>query len=504
MDGLGGEPPYSPWTECYARVEASIHYAFHYVGGHGFTKMQLHARLGHDEASRDHRHAAIGRVHHKSDRQFADFASIRELRVSASLIECGKHCPAVRQESFSCACEACLSRMTIEQSDPEPLLQCSDLPAERRLCYIEPLGRTTKMQGFRDGYEISELANIDHDTESECILSPKGIGLHRIHCLGQPLQQAGIPMLSVLMVVLPIFALIFAGWATRRMEVLGPHASSELNRFVVYLALPALLFDIVASAQWHEIWQPAFIATFSMGMAAVFATTLIVRLHRSRHLADAAIDGLNAAYANTGFLGFPLALAVLGPMALTPTLVATILTVCVLFAVALILIEVGLQTERHPRRMIGKVLASLVRNPLLVAPTAGVLFLAFGVKVPAAAESFLKLLGAAASPCALVALGLFLAEKRETGQPTPGATGLLVTLKLVGQPLATWAFAIHVFHLPPPLARAAILLAALPTGTGPFMVAEFYRREASLTSRAVLISTIASLATITLYLSLWK
>ena len=60
-------------------------------------------------------------------------------------------------------------------------------------------------------------------------------------------------MLSTLTVVLPIFALIFAGWLVRRIDVVGPHATTELNLFVVYLALPALLFDIVAHARWVEI-----------------------------------------------------------------------------------------------------------------------------------------------------------------------------------------------------------------------------------------------------------
>jgi predicted permease len=309
-------------------------------------------------------------------------------------------------------------------------------------------------------------------------------------------------MFSVLTIILPIFALILAGWGTRRIGVLGPHATGELNRFVVYLALPALLFDIVATAQWRDIWQPAFVATFGLGMALVFAATVAFRMRGGRHLADAAIDGLNAAYANTGFMGFPLALAVLGPAALAPTLIAAILTVCVLFGAALILIEIGLQTERHPRRMAAKVGLSLARNPLLAAPALGALFLVFGIPLPTPVTGFLKLLGAAASPCALVALGLFLAEKRENAAPEFGIKASLVALKLLAQPIVTWILATQVFHLPTPLTHAAVLLAALPTGTGPFMVAEFYRREAGITSGVVLASTIASLVTITLYLGL--
>lgn len=310
-------------------------------------------------------------------------------------------------------------------------------------------------------------------------------------------------MLSVLVIVLPIFALIFAGWGVRKAGIFGPQATSELNRFVVYLAMPALLFDIVAKAQWSEIWRPGFVVAFGIGGALVFGATLLIRLRRPRHLADAAIDGLNAAYANTGFIGFPLALAVLGQAGLAPTLISTILTVCVLFATALVLIEIGLQTEAHPRRMAIKVTLSLARNPLLFAPVLGTVFLATGIPLPAPVDTFLKLLGGAASPCALVALGLFMAETREGASPAWGTIAFLVLMKLIAQPVATWAVAVPLLHLDAQTAKAAILLAALPTGTGPFMVAEFYKREASITSATVLASTVLSLVTITLYLSLW-
>ena len=83
---------------------------------------------------------------------------------------------------------------------------------------------------------------------------------------------------------------------------------------------------------------------------------------------------------------------------------ATIITVCVFFAVAIILIEASLQAETRPLPLMGKVSGSLLRNPLLVAPVLGGLVPLLGLPIPAPAESFLKLLGGAAPPCALVAL----------------------------------------------------------------------------------------------------
>jgi predicted permease len=300
-------------------------------------------------------------------------------------------------------------------------------------------------------------------------------------------------------IVLPVFGLIFAGYACRKMNKLGPNASSELNRFVVYLALPALLFDIMAGTPWSMLDQPSFIAVFGIGTGAVFLATVLVRRGQSRHLADAAIDGLNAAYPNTGFVGLPLCLLAFGQSSLAPAVIATVMTVCVLFGIAIILIELGLQKEKHIGTTLRRVARSLFTNPLLIAPLAGAFASGAGMHVPAGGQALLKLLGGAASPCALVALGLFLGEK--TDARNMKASSALVVLKLAAQPLIAWWLAFHVFILPPLWAKTAVILSALPTGTGPFMLAEFFRREAAVTSSVILFSTLVSLVTVTLCLS---
>ena len=312
-------------------------------------------------------------------------------------------------------------------------------------------------------------------------------------------------MISTLTTVVPIFALIFAGWIVRRGGVLGAHSVSELNQFVVWLALPALFFDIVAHTHWATIWRPGFILSFGIGSLAVFGLTVAVRARRIP-LPDAAIDGLNAGYSNCGFMGFPLALVAFGKQTLPLTAIASIITVCIVFGVAILLIEVGLQEKSHPLAVLRKVALSLVRNPLLVAPALGAVVAALGLEVPQAAETFLKLLGGAASPCALVVIGLFLAER---GNAPSGKSGLaggptlwLVAAKLLAQPAATWALAALVFRLPAIQVQTAVLLSALPTGTGPFMLAEFYRRDGTVTSNVILVSTVLSVLTVSVYLSL--
>lgn len=304
-------------------------------------------------------------------------------------------------------------------------------------------------------------------------------------------------MLSILSIVAPVFALIASGYVARRIGVIGLAAVSELNRFVVYLALPALLFDVMAHAKASDLAQPGFIVAFGVACGIVFYGTLGVSLLMRRPLASASIDSLLGSYANTAYMGFPVLLMLFGTDSLVPVTIASILTVCVLFASAIVLIEIGSHSDRHPLRLARKVGASLIRNPLLIAPLLGALYGATGLGLPTAAVTFLKLLGGAASPLALVVIGLFLGEPRPVAAAERRAAALLAAVKLLVHPALTWGLAMAM-AVPPRLAAMAVLLSAMPTGTGPFMLAEFYKLPAVVTSAVILVSTLGALVTLPL------
>ncbi|MBB6259845.1 hypothetical protein FHS77_000353 [Paenochrobactrum gallinarii] len=309
-------------------------------------------------------------------------------------------------------------------------------------------------------------------------------------------------MLSTLLVVLPIFALIFAGWAAAKTRILGGQASTELNRFVVYLALPALLFDITATTNLHEIWQPAFIGAFCLASFIIFGLAFLSPSNKGQDLTTKAIDGLNASYPNTAYMGFPLSMLAFGSASMPLVAMATIITVCVIFAVAITLIELSRQKASHKAKLIFKTIISLARNPLLFSPALGIAYSLSGLPLPESAHTFLKLLGGAASPCALVALGLFLAASKPLTRSNISSISYLVSLKLVAQPVLTYIAAVYIFQLPPLLTHTAVLITALPTGTGSFMLAEYYRTDATITSNTILVSTMISVLTVSAYLSL--
>jgi predicted permease len=301
-------------------------------------------------------------------------------------------------------------------------------------------------------------------------------------------------MEAVASAVLPLFALILAGVLCARFRVLGPAATDSLNNFVVWLALPALLFQGMAGITWDQIDHPGFL--FAFAGSALITFVLAWRLDRRTggRLADRSIEGLGACYANTGFMGVPLCLAVFGPAGLPPAILSTLLTACVLFAGAIVLIEMDVQQQPSLGRTLRRVGFSLARNPLLIAPVLGLLVASSGFALPGPVRHFTTLLGDAASPCALVTIGLFLAQSRGTGdQPT---VVRLVVLKLLINPAITAVLACFVFSMPALWSHTAVLLSALPIGTGPFMLAKRYERAPAVTSRAILFSTVVSVVTI--------
>jgi hypothetical protein len=232
-------------------------------------------------------------------------------------------------------------------------------------------------------------------------------------------------------------------------------------------------------------------------MVGTLLLSLAVERPGLSRLPDASIEALAAAYPNTGFMGIPLCLAVFGREGLHPAIIATVLTACLLFAISLALIEIGLHRDKGLAVALWKAGASLARNPLLVAAALGLVFAAGHIALPAPVTRFTSLLGGAASPCALVTLGLFLAQSR-TAAGEARVIARIVVLKMLVQPVVTAVLALAVFDMPRLWSSAALLLSALPIGTGPFMLAKLYDREAAATSRAILLSTLLSLVTISL------
>jgi len=299
---------------------------------------------------------------------------------------------------------------------------------------------------------------------------------------------------AVLGAAFPVFALIFAGTIAGRFGLLDAAVTNALNRFVVSLALPALLFDVTVHAPLGQVLDWGFVAAFGGGILGTLV--LMAPTFRRQSLTIASLRGLNATYANVGFMGIPLCAMAFGPASLGPVVIAVIITASVQFAGVIALIEI----DRHGGDGVARIVVPrLMRNPLLVAPLFGLLIDGLGFAVPSPVGAFIKLLGQAASPCALVATGLFIAAHRNDFRL--GAVPLLVTLKLIVQPAIAWLIAGPMLHLAPLPTAVAVLLSALPTGTGPFILAEAYDTDRGPAAATILLTTVLSVLTVSALLA---
>jgi len=306
-------------------------------------------------------------------------------------------------------------------------------------------------------------------------------------------------MLIVLTVALPVFALIAVGAVVGRCALMGPGATIALNQFVMYLALPAVLFQAMARIDLAQFTDPGFFAAYAGAIAVGFGLSLLLARAAGTPLAAGTVQALAATFNNTGYLGLPICLTAFGPASLPPGVIALVITACLHFGVTLGLMEAAVQPAPRFWATGRTVLRVLIRNPLLIAPLLGLLYGQTGIGLPAAPDRFLTLLGAAATPCALVAIGLQLTQAGERFHPCVVAR--LVAIKLVVQPAAAWLIAFHLVSLPPVWAVTAVVMSALPTGTSAFLLSQIYGREAANSSGTVLVSTILSFFTLSLLLA---
>ncbi|WP_020179557.1 AEC family transporter [Methylopila sp. M107] len=306
-------------------------------------------------------------------------------------------------------------------------------------------------------------------------------------------------MQAILNAALPIFALILTGFLCGRFGMFAPEATSSINRFAAYLALPALLFVAMTRITPDQLGQLGFMVAYLVPIVVIYAAGFVLARLRGLGLAGASLGGLTASYSNVGFMGVPLCLLVFGEDGLQPAVVATLFTACVQFLFAIALIEIEARRGRSAWRTAGKVAGSLVANPLCLAPLLGLAIGVSGLSLPVPVERFASLLGGAATPCALICIGLFFADQAGTRQDA-GAIGATLALKLLAQPAIAAVLALYVFDMPPLWAHAAILLSALPIGAGAFTVAQLYMLQTGVTSGAIMMSHVASVATLSLLL----
>ena len=299
-------------------------------------------------------------------------------------------------------------------------------------------------------------------------------------------------MVEIFLKTLPFFALIGLGYGAGVTRFFTPEATAWLTKFVFYFALSAMLFRFSANLSFAEIFDPRFLVAYSWATAFVYGIATAVAFIRGLSVEEAAIEAQCAVIGNVGFLGIPMLVMLLGEGAIVPVMQVLAVDLIVFGSLIVILITGG-RDGRVQWAILKTVGLGLLKNPMIVSICVGLAWSAAQLPIPAPLNDFMAILGAAATPGALFAIGASLASK---SAERVSVALWLSTAKLVLHPAAVALSALVLFPVAPYAAGVMIAAAALPVAGNVYILAQHYGVAPQRVSASILISTAFSIATV--------
>lgn len=303
-------------------------------------------------------------------------------------------------------------------------------------------------------------------------------------------------MLAILLVTFPFFALVLCGYVAARRGFLPQAAIPGLNTFVLYFALPCMLYRFGASTPIAQLLDGTLIGLYTLCALIMVAFTIAVTRNKRTGWNDASFGALVAAFPNTGFMGVPLLVALLGAQAAGPAIVTITVDMILTSSLCIALSRLDGADEHGVAHAAKLALKGVLVNPLPWAIVLGGLSSAFTIRLPAPIAATAGMLGDAASPVALFTIGAILARSQMNATTrTPLGDYVPVTfIKLVVHPLLVGlmglGFAALGFPLDPFALTVVVLAAALPSASNIAILAERFGADNGRIARIILLSTV--------------
>jgi malonate transporter and related proteins len=303
-------------------------------------------------------------------------------------------------------------------------------------------------------------------------------------------------VLGILLVTFPFFALVFCGYIAARRALLPQVAIPGLNTFVLYFALPCMLYRFGASTPVSQLLDGSLIAVYLLSALVMVAFTIAVTRSRRINWNDSSFGALVAAFPNTGFMGVPLLVALLGVKAAGPAIVTILVDLLVTTSLCIALSRLDSADVHGAEVAAKKALQGVALNPMPWAIVLGGMSSALDLALPGAVMQTVGLLADAASPVALFTIGAVLARSQmNSTQSIPIADYMpIVAIKLLIHPVLVALMGLAAIALGVPLDRYAltvvILVAALPSASNVALLAERFGADNGRIARIILLSTV--------------
>lgn len=299
---------------------------------------------------------------------------------------------------------------------------------------------------------------------------------------------------NILWVTFPFFALVLAGFGAARRRLLPLEAIPGLNGFVLYFALPAMLFRFGASTPLAQLLDGAVLGVYLFCALVMVALAVAATLTPRVRWNDAALGALVAAFPNTGFMGVPLLAALLGPQSVGTVILLVVIDMVVTSSLCIALSRLD-QRGAGAWAAVKQALRGVAANPMPWAILGGAVVSGTGAVLPAPVLKTIGLLADAASPVALFTIGAVLARAQLHNNPSASWSGVwpLALMKLVLHPVLVWAVATLATRWGAPLAPLAlttmVLVAALPSASNVSLLAERFGADSARIARVIMLST---------------
>jgi malonate transporter and related proteins len=306
-------------------------------------------------------------------------------------------------------------------------------------------------------------------------------------------------MLSILAVIAPIFALISLGFLAVRFRLFPAEGVKSLIAFVNNFATPCLLFYSISTSDFTAAFNISIIGPFYLGAIICFVIGIVLARRVFGYRPGESISvGFAGTFTNTVLVGLPIMTRAYGEAALPVTLSIIGLHGAILLTLGMLTMELS----RRDGQSLGKTLVVAFRrvasNPLIWGIAAGIIGSLLDLTFIEPAEAFFTMMSSAVVPAALFGIGGALNEFKLSESWKPALVAALI--KLVLHPAIAYVLMIWVLHVPMDIARYGILLSSMPAGVNIYVFATYYERGTSVAANAILIGTVLSILTISMWL----